>query len=420
MRRILLWLQGYLIICVTGKEPRRFLTLLAGRGMLLSGTVPTATDLPEHGEFDGFLARVRLSDYKRIGVYARKCGVLPLIYRKIGLPFWIQRIRRYQTRSLGILLFIVMLYVLQKFLWSVQIQGNFVHSEEQLLTFLREQGIAAGIRMDSISCEELETMIRTQYPDIIWVSCEKSGTRLNIHVKEAYRYASAEAPEMESGDLVATVSGVVRKILVRTGTPMVKVGDTVQAGDVLISGTRIVTDAYNVELSRSYVLADGDVEIELEIEDELTFPMTEQVREYDTDGKNHYTLTAFGHNLIKYQSSIPPKDCDIITTYADLRLFEQLYLPIEWSKSTYQSYRMVEKRHTEESIRERTGTAYLSYLEQRIQEGYEILEEHSELLLSEETAALQIRLRVSCRGCRLAEIPKEDTADDRNDDKHPD
>lgn len=419
MRRILLWLQGYLIICVTGREPRRFLTLLAGRGMLLSGTAPTA-ELPLSGEFDGFLARVRLSDYKRVGGYARKCGVIPLVYRRVGLPFWLERARRYRSRTIGILLFIVLLYVLQMFLWSIRIQGNFVHSEEQLLDFLREQGIAAGIRMDSISCEELETMIRTQYPDIIWVSCEKAGTRLNIHVKEAYHYASAEAPELTSGDLVATESGVVRKLLVRTGTPMVKVGDTVQEGDILISGTRIVTDAYDVELSRSYVLADGDVEIERTIEDELTFPMTEEVREYDTDGKNHYTLTVFGHKLMKYQSSIPTKDCDIITTYAELRLFEQLYLPVEWSKSTYQSYRLVTKQHTEESIRERAGTAYLAYLEARVQEGCEILEEQSELILSEETATLRISLRVASSGCRLTEIQKEDTSDDRNENQHSD
>ena len=417
MRRILLWLQGYLIIWVTGREPRRFLTLLSGRGMLLSGTIPGA---PPQEEGSGYWARMKLSDYKRVGPYARKCGVLPLVYRRVGFPFWQESAKRYRTRTIGIALFVALLYVLSLFLWSIQIQGNFVHSDEQLLTFLREQGIAAGIRMNTISCEEIETMLRTTYPDILWVSCEKAGTRLKIHIKEAYRYTIAESPDLTSGDIVATTSGVVRKILVRAGTPLVKVGDSVAAGDVLVSGTRIVTDAYGTEMSRSFVLSDADIEIEQVVEEEMSFPMTEQVKEYEKKGKTHYTLTVFGHKLMKYQSGIPTKDCDIITTYADLRLFKQLYLPVSWSKSTYQPYHVVTKEHTEESIKERVSKAYLAYLETLVKNGYEILAEESELVLTEETAVLHITLRVASRGCRLEKIQKEDALIDGDEDEHSD
>lgn len=434
MKRILLWLQGYVMICVCGRNARRFLTLLAGHGYLLPGTYHGEKienrNVPQNPETknapspsfccpEKLYAAIRLSDYRKIGAYARKCHVVPLVCERHGFPFFWQKICFYKMRSIGLCIFVFLLYFLQNFLWVIQIYGNSVHTDEQLLSFLREQGITSGIRIDSVSCEQLESLIRNRYSDIIWVSCEKDGTRLKIQMKESFPYQTAEEIPFEAADLVATKDGVVRKLLVRTGTPMVRIGDEVKAGDVLVSGIRIVRDPYDVELSRSYVVSDADVEIMMHIDDRLVFPMEEDVRVYKEKKKKNYTISAFGMDLLKYKTGIPPTKCDIITSYADLRLFNQLFLPISYSSSTVLSYQTKTMVHTKESMQEKVRKAYLQYLEDCVAEGYEILSEQSMLSFTEDTATLAVRLDVVCRGCRLSEITPEDkmhpTGEERED-----
>ncbi len=400
MRKLLLWLKGYVMVCVSGPNARRFLTLLAGHGMLLPGTF--------HGDGDSevLYAKMPLESYKHVSSYARKCRLIPLVCERKGLPFLWQKLCFYKVRTIGLGLFIFLLYFLQNFLWSIQIQGNSVHTTEQLLRFLREEGIYAGIRVSGISCEKLETMIRNEYSDIIWVSCEKDGTRLKIRIKESFPYEMKEDAPYECGDLVADKAGVITKLLVRAGTPLVKIGDEVQPGDILVSGTRIVKDPYDVEISRSYVLSDADIEISMTIEDRLAFPMRENIRVYEEKKTKKYTLSAFGRDLVKYKTGIPPGKCDIITTYADLRLFDQLYLPVAYSRAVYLSYQTKEQVHTEETMREKVRKAYLQYLEDCVDAGYEVLSEQSLLTFQEDAAELTIRLEVVCRGCHLAEIDR--------------
>lgn len=386
MRRLKAWLIGYVIVCIRGGDITRFLALLSHHGILVTKTLSNDR---------GIFLRLSLEDFRRIHPYVRKTHVRPHIYRRIGLPFFLDRCRKHIGFCVGGLLYILLLLILQRHVWLITVDGNFVRTDEQIIDALRDEGVYVGCLMGEVTCSELEEYLRNTMSDIIWVSCEKDGTKLRVHVKEAYHYPERQAVDRDTGDIVATADGIVTELVVRSGVPLVRVGDIVNAGDVLVSGTQIIKDSYDVELSRSYVLADADVKIQSTLTWEDSFSLSYESKEYREKRRKRLAITAFGHEILKYKSSIPSDGCDIMTTYADLKLFSRLYLPVRIQVISYERYEIVRKEYTEEEAIALLREHYMAYLEELIREGYELLEEHLQMAVEDGNAQANANISVS-------------------------
>ncbi len=400
MKRLRTWLTGYLILCLVGGNTENFLSICAHHGILVRGV---------SAKKQGVFLRMSLADYKRIGPIARKAGTVPYVYRRVGFPFLLAWGRKHPGFLIGAVLFALILGILQQYVWVISVDGNFVRTEEQIVAALRSQNVYVGCKVKDVTCAELEEYLRNTMTDIIWVSCEKDGTKLRIHVKEAYRYPQEQGEERETGDIVATKSGVVTELVVRHGVPVVSVGTKVNAGDVLVSGTQILTDAYDVEIGRTYVLADANVTIEEQLQWDETIPMTFETKEYDTKTHKKYGIRAFGHEILQYQSSIPEGDCDIMTSYADLRLFSGWYLPVQVQVTSYETFQVVERTYTEEEASVAGRERYLAYLEKLLLSGYEISEEWLQMTVGTEQTVLHAEVVASRASWKYADIVREET-----------
>ena len=73
--------------------------------------------------------------------------------------------------------------------------------------------------------------------------------------------------------IIAARDGVVRKIEVRTGIPLVKVGDTVKKGDILISGIIPIIGDYEELIRKEAVAAKGEVYLESDFSYQERFSM---------------------------------------------------------------------------------------------------------------------------------------------------
>ena len=102
-----------------------------------------------------------------------------------------------------------------------------------------------------VDCARIVKDIRKEYDDIIWVSASIRGTRLIIQVKEnedslPVVNKTEEEKEQEAKenatDIVADQDCVITDIVPRKGIAMVKEGDQVKKGDILISGQVPVND----------------------------------------------------------------------------------------------------------------------------------------------------------------------------------
>ena len=72
------YLRGYVMINISGFSAERFLSLAATRGILLWDVIPYK---------NGFIAKVKLRDFKKLRPCGQKTGCRYRIYHKKGKPF---------------------------------------------------------------------------------------------------------------------------------------------------------------------------------------------------------------------------------------------------------------------------------------------------------------------------------------------
>mgnify|MGYP000529673639 FL=1 len=62
------------------------------------------------------------------------------------------------------------------FIWDIEFEGNYRYTEDNLRICLEKMDLHCGILKKKINCEEVETFIRTDLPEVTWVSASVTGT----------------------------------------------------------------------------------------------------------------------------------------------------------------------------------------------------------------------------------------------------
>lgn len=210
-------------------------------------------------------------DSMRLRVPIRKTHSRMKILKRRGIYFHYKKYRNRNCFMIGLLCSFCILYCLSFFLWNITITGNCYVSGNEMIRFLEKHQIKMGTLKTQISCEAVEQLLRNEFSVFTWVSVEQKGTSLIISVKENDEDIIA-ASQQTPCDLVATKEGIIYSIVTRSGTPLVKTGDYVMAGDVLVSGIIAIQDDYGTVIQSKEVIADADVLIELE------YPYEERLR----------------------------------------------------------------------------------------------------------------------------------------------
>ncbi len=118
--------------------------------------------------------------------------------------------------------------------WAVQIENGGTY-EADIRAALSEMEIAAPMLRRRVDLGELRDALEWRYPRIAWFECGWRGTTLVIRPVEGV-LPRRDGADDGSCDVVALRDGIVKTIVTRAGTPVVREGDLVRAGDVLIKG----------------------------------------------------------------------------------------------------------------------------------------------------------------------------------------
>lgn len=158
---------------------------------------------------------------------------------KKGPAFLLAKMKRRRSFVIGGILFILMLFCVSRFIWFVDIRCN----DPQLNLAAREiagaYGLTPGSLKSAVHQDEVRNGLYRSLPGISWVGIEIEGSRLTLTIVE--KKNQVDASMVGRGDLVAAVDGVVEEILVLQGTAMVRPGETVRKGQVLIAGYQPLT-----------------------------------------------------------------------------------------------------------------------------------------------------------------------------------
>ena len=146
----------------------------------------------------------------------------------------------------------IFLYILsQDVVFDVRVEGNEQLTEEYITSQLQAVGFGVGSRWSKTDRNDIEIALLDTSADIAWISINREGRVATVRVIELSPGMSP--PLTAPANIIADRDCVIEEITVVAGTPVVKVGDTVRRGDLLISG--IVETANGTE----YVRAEGTV-----------------------------------------------------------------------------------------------------------------------------------------------------------------
>lgn len=388
--KLLKWYQGYLLISFRGFAPERFLNLCRNKNIFL-------WDL--HQIDDGYECYISLKGFLQIRPIARKTKTRPVIRRRIGFPFYFQKYKKRKALLLGIVIGCLMVYIMSLFIWNISIEGQSYYTEEAMLAYLKEQGVFCGVLKSKISCQDIEEKIRLSYPDIGWVSVEMEGTSLNLKLVETNMPVPYETIDTPS-HLIASHKGTIVSIITRTGTPLVKKGDEVEKGDILVSGVLEILDDNMEVKTKEAVVADADIRLQTEYQYEDVLELETQKEKYTGKIHDMYGISLLGKKIFIYlpfNTLKTDKKYDIIVNDITIKVNRSFYLPVSFCKKEYREYELEQKIYTKEEAK--------AILEKRFQTYIDKLTEQEVIIKQNNVKTTVVNGQMIAKGSLIVEEP---------------
>lgn len=276
-------ITGELEVTATGLSPEKLLNLAAKNHISLSGV--------RRLSYTQLCFNIGPADYNRLKKLLPEGRYKLNIGSSRGLSLMLYAFRARYCLIAGIIISIVLAFFASSRIWFVKVRGCEKVSEENVLQLLESYGLKSGASISGEELDEMEKRLMQDISDISWVGISRRGVNIYAYIKE-----SSELPEStpidKPADVIALKDGVVEKVTVLQGRAVVTQGQTVRAGDVLISGELIYQD-----LPYQYIYALGDVQARIWYSGErkISLVQSETVRTGNTAVVR--TMRIFGQDI---------------------------------------------------------------------------------------------------------------------------
>jgi len=178
---------------------------------------------------------INLKDFSLIEEIAQKTKSKIKIVSRRGVTFFLLKIRRRFALVGGVFIFIFILYFLSGFIWTIDIQTENNLSPYEIRQQLLNYGVMPGIRKNKVNVYQLQDNMIKSNENIMYFNARVDGSRLYVKVIDKVTPPSIIA-DNEPCNLVAKKDGQIVRVYTSAGSPTVKKGDTVKAGDIIVKG----------------------------------------------------------------------------------------------------------------------------------------------------------------------------------------
>lgn len=260
--RVISFFTGYVEVLVRGAYLEKLLNILTNSGLYL-------WDIRRLGN-EALQAKIRVHGFLRIREYARKTDSTVKIHQKKGWPFLYRSLLRRKMLLFGAAVLVGLLIYGSSFIFFIKVEGFEGNEERQLIGRLAKLGLKPGVSRREVLAKKnlIEKEVMIGMPEAVWLSISIHGVVAEVTV------VKRKTPPVPLGpcDLVAAKGGVISRLVVIRGQPVVKEGDTVAKGDLLISGSEWLNDPENGDLYQRQVAASGIVEARVWYNQEVLEP----------------------------------------------------------------------------------------------------------------------------------------------------
>lgn len=274
------------------------------------------------------------------------------------------------------------------FLWRIEISGNDKLSDAEILRKLAECGVDYGAYWPALSSDEIRSRIVSEMPEIAWLSLNVRSSKAEIIVHERIDKPDI-VNEKSPCDIIASKSGVIRKMSVLEGESAAIVGNAVAKGDVLVRGLMSSeTGDERYVHSMAQVIADTWYEISAQT------PLLE-ARKTEKSGRNTAFSLVIGKKRINFFSDSRNKcdSCDKINKLKYISLGDVFTLPVGYAVERTTQYETSLLPIDEDKTVGRMKESLKNELQRRIGDGQIVSEEYS---VSKTDKVMTVTLRAQC------------------------
>ena len=232
-----------------------------------------------------------------------------------------------------------------------------------------------------------------------------SGTSLEIYLKENRDTVKIPLAEGNGYNLVANADGFVDSIVVRAGTALVKVGEEVKKGDVLIAGVVKVPKEDEITEEIKFCKASGDVWMVYHFPVNEKIFLEHNVKEYTGKERKKVVIYSekgkWGLDLRK----IPFVKYDYIEENIEFPLMKFLSLPLEIKQITYRDYIIKKEKYTLKEAKEILNEKFEKIIVSLEEKGVQIIEKNVKIRANSVYLLLtgDIKIRELCNNYEYSE-----------------
>ena len=343
---------GYLKVCFYGEFPEKVLNFCADKGISFWGAKSVDK---------GITVFISIKDFYSLPAAIKGSKIRVHIEKKYGFPFIFSRYKKRWGLFVGVIIFVAFLEVMSSFIWIIDINGNDKVKNEEIIVALREMGIYEGVQKDKISAKNDSQRLLLKMDKLAWASLNIEGSRLTVNVTETQK---KEDKNNRPCNLKAEFDGVIKKIDLKSGNSVVKVGDTVKKGDVLVSG--IIENAGGTR----FVCSEGEVIAEITRTLEVKCPYTVNKTIETGEKKNRRVLEIFTLKIPLFLGD-ETRECNSSSDKKQLRLFG-VNLPIRIYEKEYRYTKNAEITKTEDIIKSELQSEMEKKLKRETKTDYKI------------------------------------------------
>ncbi len=292
--------------------------------------------------------RLRCTGYTAslLSALCRGVGIRLCCDRRFGLPHRLYLYRRRAGLGVGALLAAAVVVLSGQLIWDVRVSGNEQLSEEEVVAALAEQGLRVGGLLRRLDVDSIENRLLIENDEISWVAVNIVGTVAQVELRE--RLPEPEPEPTAPANLVALRDGRVEQIEAYDGMAVVKVGQYVSRGELLVSG---LLDSES--LGWRYIRARGAVMARTMRELHIEIPLEYEEKCYDGEVVRRNRLIFFEKSIKLYKNTgFLGSTYDTICNVDRCCLFGAFRLPLWLEKTEHRHFTLQLCRRSDEQAME--------------------------------------------------------------------
>ncbi len=275
-------MNSYVLICITGKNPKLFFKRFILNKIPYSGYKEIS--------YHSIKLKISYQDYLKI---KDKNSIYDVeIIKMYGVLKYVHFLKHNLQFILSFILSLILLWVINNIAFEVVI----VHDDSDIRKLVSEELKSNNISkykfIPSFNKRKkiIDKIIKENKNVIEWMEIERTGSKLTVKVTE--RKINKSEEKLENRHIVAKKSGIIIKVEASKGVIMKKKNDYVAKGDIIVSG-----DIIKDETVKGQVVAKGKVYAETWYRVKVEYPLYYEEIKYLPEVKNNYIISFMGRDF---------------------------------------------------------------------------------------------------------------------------